>query len=185
MDVKIELCTRDCIIASWDGLGLGVWRGKTTVETVRRAGQILTEYARARQRRLLLLTLVEQNAPLPSIEARTELVSFLKAANGYVERHGLVFEGEGFRAASIRALVAGVALFSRPEYPYRILGSVSAAARFIASGNGAPSPHRTIQMVAEARRAAGTQSAEPWFAGASNQAVSQQAVSSQLESLRR
>lgn len=181
MDVKIELCTHDCIIASWQGVGLGVWRGKTTVGTVRSATQILAEYARSRQSPIVVLTLVEQNAPLPPIEARTELVSFLKAANGFVARHGLVFEGEGFRAASIRALVAGVALFSRPEYPYRILSSVAAAARFLASGNGAPPAHRTIQMVAEARRAAGIQSAMPWFAGTSTQALSQQSGSARVE----
>jgi len=164
MDVRVELSTSDCVIAAWEGVVLGLWRGKTTAGALRRAGQIVTKQVEERQRPVLLLTVVEENAPLPPLEARMELVSFLKASNGQVERHGLVFEGEGFRAASVRAVVAGVALFSRPDYPYRVFGSVGAAARFLAAGkNGSPAPHRVIRMVNEARRAPATQTMLPWL----------------------
>jgi hypothetical protein len=164
MDIKIELSTRDCVLALWEGVVLGLWRGKTTGAAMQRVGQIVKQYAIERQGPLLILTVVEKNAPLPPSEARAELVSFLKGGNGLVERHGLVFEGEGFRAASIRAVVAGVALFSRPDYPYRVFESVSAAARFLAAGrNGALAPHRIVRMVAEARRDPGTQTLLPWL----------------------
>ena len=165
MDVRIEISTRDCVFAVWEGLALGLWRGQTTVGAMRRASQLLTQHVERRQAPVLLLTVVEENAPLPPLEARMELVAFLKAANHLVERHAVVFEGEGFRAASIRAVVAGVALFSRPEYPYRIFGSVGAAARFLTAGkSGAPAPHRVMRMVNEARRTPGTQTLLPWLA---------------------
>ena len=134
MDLKIEMSTRDCVFALWGRLALGLWRGKTTVGAVRRASQILSTHSNDGQHPALLLTIVEENAPLPALEVRMELVSFLKAANGLVERHAIVFEGEGFRAASIRAVVAGISLFSRPEFPSRIFGSVGAAARFLGMG---------------------------------------------------
>jgi hypothetical protein len=163
MDVKIEMSTRDCVFAVWEGVALGLWRGKTTVGAMQRAGQILAQHVASRQAPVLLLSVVEENAPLPTLEARMELVSFLKGASGQVERHGVVFEGEGFRAASIRAIVAGVALFSRPDYPYRVFGSVGAAARFLVAGKNIPPPHRIIRMVNEARLAPGTQTMLPWL----------------------
>ena len=166
--VRIELTTRDCVVAVGFGVALGVWRGKTTVGAMRRAGQIVQHYAVEHQSPLLLLTVVEENAPLPPLEARMEMVSFLKGSNGIVDRHGLVFEGEGFRAASIRAVVAGVALFSRPDYPYRVFSSVGAAARFLVAGkSGTLAPHRLIRMVSEARRSQGTETMLPWLVASS------------------
>jgi hypothetical protein len=125
---------------------------------------LLANHSAALQAPLLLLTLTEEQVPLPTLEARMELVSFLKSANGLVERHAIVFEGEGFRAASIRAVVAGVSLFSRPEYPSRVFGSIGAAARFLGAGKAnAAAPHRVIRLVNEARRDPGTQTLLPWL----------------------
>jgi len=167
MDVRIKLSTRDSVFALWDRVALALWRGNTTAGAVRRGSEILAEHAAAWGSRVWLLTVVEENVPLPALEARMELVSLLKNANGLVERSALVFEGEGFRAASVRAVVAGVSLFSRPEYPHRVFGSVGAAARFLAAGRtDAPAPHRVIRMVNEARHAPGTQTFLPWLAGA-------------------
>ena len=164
MNVEIQMSTRDVVLAAWGRVGLGLWRGKTTVGALRKATQLLSKYAEQIQQPLLLLTVVEESAHLPPLEARMEMVSFLKGGNGQVERHAIVFEGEGFRAASIRAVVAGVSLFSRPDYPSRVFGSVGAAARFLSAGKmDAPAPHRVIRMVNEARRALGTETMLPWL----------------------
>jgi hypothetical protein len=164
-DLRIEASTRDCVMALWEGVALGLWRGKTTVAAMRRAGQIIATYGAERQSRVLLLTVIEEEAPLPTLEARMEMVAFLKLANAVVERHAIVFEGEGFRAASVRAVVAGVALFSRPDYPCRVFGSIGAAARFLTAGKATNTlaPHRIIRMVNEARRDVGTQTMLPWM----------------------
>lgn len=164
-ELRIELSTRDCVMALWEGLALGLWRGKTTPGAMRHAGQIMSNYAAERQGPVLLFTVIEEGAPLPTLEARMEMVAFLNMANGRVARHAVVFEGEGFRAASVRAVVAGAALFSRPAYPCRVFGSVGAAARFLIAGKGsaALAPHRLIRMVNEARREVGTQTMLPWL----------------------
>jgi hypothetical protein len=167
MDVVVKVSSRDAVFALWERVALALWRGKTTTAAVRRGSEILAEHAAACGGRSLLLTVVEENVPLPPLEARMELVALLKNANGLVERSALVFEGEGFRAASVRALVAGLSLFSRPEYPHRVFPSVGAAARFLGGGRAdAPAPHRVIRMVNEARRAPGTQTFLPWLPAA-------------------
>lgn len=164
MGVRIEVSTRDVVFGLWERVALALWRGKTTVVALRRGAEILANHAAACGNRALLLTVVEQHVPLPTLEARMELVSLLTKANGLVERSALVFEGEGFRAASVRAVVAGVALFSRPDYPHRVFASVGSAARFLGAGKpDAPAPHRVIRMVNEARRLPGTQTFLPWL----------------------
>jgi hypothetical protein len=167
MDVKIEISTKDVVVAAWDRVVLVAWRANTTVALLRRAEQALHLHASSGSEPVLLLTVVEATAPLPQIEARVELVALLKRANGCVERSGLVFEGEGFRAASVRAVVAGLSLFSRPDYPHRVFGNVRSAARFLAGGkSGTPAPERIVRMVGEARREPGTQTMLPWVTSA-------------------
>ncbi|MEO8178971.1 MAG: hypothetical protein ABI895_09080 [Deltaproteobacteria bacterium] len=138
---------------------------------LRRGAEIFEEHAAVCENRMLLLTVIEEQAPLPPLEVRMELVSSLKAGNGRIERSALVFEGEGFRAASVRAVVAGVSLFSRPEYPHRVFASVGSAARFLGAGKSdSAAPHRVIRMVNEARRSPGTQTFLPWLPGVTQQA---------------
>jgi len=165
MDIVVKVSSRDAVFALWDRVALALWRGQTTAAAVRRGSEILAEHAATCDGRALLLTVVEENVPLPPLEARMELVALLRNASGQVERSALVFEGEGFRAASVRAVVAGLSLFSRPEYPHRVFPSVGAAGRFLGGGRAdAPAPHRVIRMVNEARRAQGTQTFLPWLA---------------------
>jgi hypothetical protein len=168
MDVHIHASSHECVFATWQRIVLAVWRGNTTVAAVRLGDQVLAQHAEERGERVFLLTVVEENCPLPPVEARVELAACLRRASAVVARSAVVFEGEGFRASSVRAVVAGISLFSRPEYPHRVFASVSSAARFLASGLGVASPgaHHLIGMVNGARRAQGTQTFVPLLAGA-------------------
>jgi len=164
MDVRIEDSTSDYVFAHWDRVVLVVWRGRTTLSSVRLGEQVFEQHASRCAGPVLLLTIVEPAAPLPALEARMELVAFLRRGAGRIERSALVFEGEGFRAASVRAVVAGMSLFSRPAYPHRVFSSVSGAARFLAGGKGgSPTPHLLIRAVRDARQPSGTSTYVPWI----------------------
>jgi hypothetical protein len=177
MDVHFEESTNDYIFAEWNRVLLAIWRGKTTSSALRH-GETLFERLEGP---LLLLTIVEATASLPTLDARVELVGVLKRAAGKIERSAVVFEGEGFRAASVRAVVAGVSLFSRPTYPHRVFGTVSAAARFLTEGKSTslstsgplsapasppPSAALITRMVHEARRRPRAGAFAPWAPGA-------------------
>lgn len=166
MEIQIDIATRDVVLAVWERVVLAVFIGKTTVQAVRRSAQLVTELHASQQSPVLVLTVVDEHAIVPPLEARMELVGCLKRFNGMVERSAVVFEGEGFRAATVRSIVAGVSLFSRPDYPHRVFASVGAAARFLGNGrNDALAPHRVTRMVQAARRAQGTQPFLPWLQG--------------------
>ncbi|HVZ31902.1 MAG TPA: hypothetical protein VG963_05725 [Polyangiaceae bacterium] len=163
MNIKIELSSADFVFAGWGRVLVGIWRGRTTANAIRSATQLVGRYARESEGALSLMTVVEKNAPAPPSDARVELANFLRGGNGQVQRHGLVFEGEGIRAASIRAVVAGVAFFSRPEYPYRVFDSAGSAARFLAGGGPATGTiHQIVRVVNEARRQLAPRTIMPW-----------------------
>jgi hypothetical protein len=164
MDIKLEVNNSDVVIAVWDRVVVAVFRGRTTVAGLRSGREVIAQHAAACNGPILLLTLIEANAPLPHLDARVEIITLLKEANGKVERSGIVFEGEGFRASTVRAIVAGVSLFSRPEFPHRIFSSVGGAARFLVGGrNGGMPPHRVIRVANEARRAPANPTFVPWI----------------------
>lgn len=166
MDIRIDVATRDVVLAVWERVLVAVFIGKTTAQAVRRSAHLAAELQAVQQSPVLVLTVVDEHAIMPPLDVRMELVGCLKRFNGLVERSAVVFEGEGFRAATVRSIVAGVSLFSRPDYPHRVFASVGAAARFLGNGKqDSLAPHRVIRMVQEVRRAQGTQPFLPWLEG--------------------
>lgn len=167
MDAFIEESTADHVLAVWDRVVIAVFKDKTSAEAIRRCEAILEKQHRKLGTPLLLLTVVDVAAPLPSTEVRTELVSALQRVSGKVARSAVLYEGEGFRAASVRAVVAGILLFSRLAYPHRVFGRVGGAVRFLVGGaTGSPSPHQLIRAVHQVRATRGSApSFAPWLPG--------------------
>jgi hypothetical protein len=165
MDVSVEESSKDHVLAAWDRVVILFFQGKTSAASVRRCEHLIEEHSRRRGEQVLLLTIVDVAAPLPALEVRTEIAGALHRLNGKLARSAVVFEGEGFRAASVRAVVAGVSLFARAAYPHRIFSRVGAAARFLAGGaDGVPAPHELIRAVSQARaRQGSTPSFAPWL----------------------
>jgi hypothetical protein len=165
MDVRVEESSKDHVLAVWDRVIILFFRGRTSAGTVRRCEHLIDEHARRRREQVMLLTIVDVEAPLPALEVRTEIAGALHRLNGKLARSAVVFEGEGFRAASVRAVVAGVSLFARAAYPHRIFSRVGAAGRFLAGGaDGLPPPHELIRAVSQARARQGSPpSFAPWL----------------------
>jgi hypothetical protein len=152
MDVRIEHSTPDAVFAGWGRVVLVIWRGTTSVAELRRAEQFLGEHVARCKDFVLALTLVDARAPLPSLESRRALIALLQRANGKVERSALVVEGDWLRATSVRAVVAGVSFFSRPNYPHRVFVSLLSAARFLGVAEDAASgAQRLAELIGIAR----------------------------------
>jgi hypothetical protein len=154
MDVRIEHCTCDVVVAGWERVMLVIWRGTTTVAELRRVELFLGEHVARCKDFVLALTLVDAHAPLPSLESRRALIRLLQHANGKIERSALVVEGDWLRATSVRAVVAGASFFSRPNYPHRVFGSLASAARFLGvADDAALAAQRLSELIGIARRA--------------------------------
>lgn len=123
--------TQDHIIMSWDRcLGL-VWKGETTVAGMESYTAVYRELSLRFPSGIYLLTVVEQNAPMPSPEAREAVAVFMKQGAGRIRMSAVVHEGAGFRAAAVRSVVTGFAMLAKVPYPHRVFATVEQAAKWL------------------------------------------------------
>lgn len=159
MALRVGVSTRDFVLADWDRVALIFWRGRTTVAGLHCADRFVSELVERRKNFALVLTVVDPAAPLPPFEARGEIVKCLQRGNGKVERSAVVLEGDWIRAASVRAVVAGVSLFARPNYPHRGFSNLAAAMHFLGVEQLSPEAVPSLtELVNVARRAPPTSS---------------------------
>lgn len=136
MSATIQSSTKDYLFATWQHLILALWRGNTTVDAVREGQRIFDEHAKAWPDGILILTVVEDGAPMPDAPARDALGKLLQSGAGRTRKSAVVYEGDGFRAAAVRSVVTGISVFSKPPFPHKIFARVAEAAGFLASEAG-------------------------------------------------
>jgi len=131
MNAAIRASTHDYVFATWREIFLTVWCDKTTVEGVQEGRRIFAEHLKANPSGVLVLTIVDERAPMPDGEARDALGELLKSGAKQTKKSAVVFEGAGFRAAAVRSVVTGITVFSRPPFPHKIFGTVDEATQFL------------------------------------------------------
>lgn len=130
---ELELAAHDeaHAVATWRNLLIAVWRTETRAAAVERVSQVLGMLA-VRHRDVALLQVVEAGATAPDADARRVISRMLKEHADVIRCSAVVYEGDGFRAATLRAVVTGIALLSRPPYPHVVFGSTIAAINWTA-----------------------------------------------------
>ena len=131
LDVRLAHLDHDVAIGTGNDLYVVIWRDRTTHEGIHAIAQTFSDYARNRAREIALITIIEQNAKMPSSECRTELAQTLAATSPYVLISAVAFEGSGFVAAGIRSVVIGLTMLARQEFPHRVFSTVALAADWI------------------------------------------------------
>lgn len=118
-------------VGAWRNLLIVVWRKDTRAAAVDGVSAVLTELTR-RHRDVALLQVIEEGATAPDADARRALSAMLRQHGGAIRCSAIVYEGDGFRAATLRAVVTGIALLSRPAYPHVVFASTIAAINWTA-----------------------------------------------------
>jgi hypothetical protein len=124
---EIHVGTADVVVATWKNVVLLVWRRETSVDGVRAAQKVFGALADVCASGVFLATIVEENAPAPSADARKELARFLTSCSGRMILSAVVHEGAGFRAAMVRSVVTGLALVAKLPYPHKVFATVTEA----------------------------------------------------------
>jgi hypothetical protein len=145
---EIKEYTPDHLLATWGNVLIAVWRRETTMSGVQSAIRCYEEHAYQHPDGVLLLTIVEEGAPLPETAVRRELARLLDRGAGRTKKSAVVFEGSGFRAAAVRSVITGLALFAKVPYPHRVFGKVEDAVHFFE-----PSSKTSSRMIELAIRA--------------------------------
>lgn len=116
-------------IVTWSRVLVNRWKTAATKERL----VVLREHQLALideigDRRIAVITALEDRTGLmPSAEARKEAEAIAEATRDALILMAQVVEGDGFVAATFRALLAGIMLAIRAPYPNKVFKSVSDA----------------------------------------------------------
>jgi hypothetical protein len=130
----------DYTSARYQDLLLQIWHKQTTLAGVAAFRHGVSKLAAERREGLRVLVIVEPGASLPPRECRSEIAEVMVGHKRSIRAAGLAFEGTGFGAASIRAVVTGLNLLAQHPFPYRVFSSISEALAWepMASPGGTP-----------------------------------------------
>ena len=128
---EIIALAHDYCFARWNAIFIVIWRHETTSEGVHILGGKLKEHHDAYPGGGGLLTIIEQGAPMPTSEVRTDLARFLTEGARVIRSSAVAFEGAGFRAAAVRGVVTGLTMLARQPYPHKVFATMADAAQWL------------------------------------------------------
>jgi hypothetical protein len=130
---EIVTIDRDHLVATWRDVLVVNWRVEVTMHAVRRLRSVLGEFAAARPAGIATFVVLDAGALVPGHEPRNETASVLRQFEAHTLASCVVIDGQGFRAAAFRSVIAGLSLITRVPYPHRVFGTIDAASDWLAS----------------------------------------------------
>ncbi len=134
--LKIKSIDSAHVVATETSILFCLWRTVTTRAAVAELSRIAHELVEQSPRGISMLTVVEADADMPDSTIRDELAKLFKALAKSVICSGLVFEGQGFKAATVRGITTGINLVARQPFPHKVFGNVPEAASWMATHAG-------------------------------------------------
>jgi hypothetical protein len=110
-----------------------VWRRDTVASVARRVHAGIVQFARQHER-IGVVTLIEERASLPPVDARKELAALMNEVEPFAVRSAVICEGTGFRAAAFRAASTGIALLANYSFPHRVFASIELGGAWLIKG---------------------------------------------------
>ncbi|MDB4974974.1 MAG: hypothetical protein JWN48_3315 [Myxococcaceae bacterium] len=120
------------VLATWRNVGIALWIDDTPVAAVESAQAMLSRMASEQPGGVGFLQVVCEGCQQLDNEARAAIQTLLRSGRGYIREAPVVFEGNGFRAATVRAIVAGIAAISNHGFPHRVYSTVAIATEALA-----------------------------------------------------
>lgn len=131
IEVEILERTEEFCIAGWGGVLLLVFRTRSTAQGVDRLHALTPSWAAARPGGVVLLNVVPPQPARPPDEAmRAALRRAVQDQSPEVMGVGTIFEGSGFVAAFVRAVMSGLQWHA--SMPMRVFRSSAEAAGWVA-----------------------------------------------------
>lgn len=153
MNVEFTESTENHVIATWENVGFVIWRKASTVAAIESCISTLQTYHRRREEKLWLVTVIESEAVLPELHVRASIMDALRSAQGMVERSGVLILGEGFKVVSIRAVISGILLFTKLDYPHKVFSNPGALSKYLIGEREKPPAHILMRAITIARHA--------------------------------
>lgn len=124
----------DCVQATAFGVVFMIWRRRTTAEAFNRGVVLARRYSEQLRSKIGCCQVVEVDAVPPDMEARKAFGEWLNV--DFVARSVVIHDGNGFKAASVRAIVNLQLLVAKPRFPHALFHNASMAVASLASDPG-------------------------------------------------
>jgi hypothetical protein len=147
MNVQTIESTTDHVLATWENIGIIVWRKESTVRAVKLCIDVLKEHQMQVDTDLLMVTVIESDAILPELSVRLAIMESLRQAQGVVCRSGVFVAGDGFKAVSKRAVISGILVFTKLNHPHKVFGNLGSLSKFLIGPNGKIPPHILMRAI--------------------------------------
>ena len=122
---------KDYALASFGDVFIVIWRHETTISGAEAVRSGCFEFAKTRPQGIVLLTIIEERAPMPPADPRSHLATFMRDASDIIKASGVVFEGSGFRAAAVRSVVISLTMLAGQKYPHKVFANLVETAVFL------------------------------------------------------
>ena len=120
------------VLASWQRVGIAVWIDETPVEAIHEAQAMLGRLSLAYPEGIAFLQVIGEDNPGIDAHARVALSQLLLAHRSTLREAPVVYEGDGFRAASFRAIVTGLLTPRSMGFAHRVYSTLESATLAIA-----------------------------------------------------
>ena len=138
------------VLASFRNVAIAVWVDETPVSAVKRAQQMIERLAIEWADDIAFLQVFGEDLRHVDAPARSALMTLLAAGTGSIRDAPVVYEGAGFRAAAIRAIVTGLLTQRGYGFSHRVYSSIEDAALSIARTMEKREPTRHARELCEA-----------------------------------
>jgi hypothetical protein len=138
------------LIATWRNVCIAVWIDETPAGAVRDVQQLIGRMGSEWPEGIAFLQVIGEDNQTIDGPARAALKSLLLAGRGALREAPVVYEGTGFRAAAIRAIVTGLLSQRSFGFPNRVYSTVDEAALTVARRFEKREPTRLARELCEA-----------------------------------
>jgi len=126
------------VIATWRNTVIALWIDETPVAGVREAQHCVKRLAASHADGLAFIQVVCDGCSSLPAESRAAIHELLSSSPSSIRVAPVVFEGDGFRAATVRAIVGSIAAFGNYGFSHRVFATVPLACDSAAKGLGRP-----------------------------------------------
>jgi hypothetical protein len=138
------------VIGSFERVGIAVWIDEAPVAAIRDAEAMLAQLSTVYPEGIAFLQVIGEDNPGIEPEARAALTRLLQTSRSFLREAPVVYEGDGFRAASFRAIVTGLLKPRTMSFSQRVYSTLETASLAIAKQFEKREPTRYSRALCEA-----------------------------------
>ena len=144
------------VIACWHNVQIVLWIDETELQAVQTARKALIDFAGRQPEGVGFLQVICEGCQRLPNESRLAIEQLLRTCKPHIKSAPVVYEGNGFRAATVRAIVSGIAALTSQGVRHKVYPSVHGAAddlaQVLATDVKARYAKKVVTAVAEVRR---------------------------------